>query len=181
MLCGCTRQRKLKSQLRVLCFWVDGWAELSFVVAVGMYLLGAMSFRQALMLPSLSVPPSFLRRTPWSRRCRMHSIRAAASLPAVGSLDVGSNDFWAGIDVACILHYSWEGLPFAPAMDDAHIGVAVGTCVYSVAAMSFRQALMLPSLSVPPSFLRRTPWSRRCRMHSIRAAASRGVVGCWQQ
>ena len=59
----------------------------------------------------------------------------------MGSLDVaslrnkkyvfsGSNDFWAGIDVACILHYSWEGLSFAPAMDDAHIGVAVGTRVY---------------------------------------------------
>ena len=38
-----------------MCFWVDGWAELSFVVAVGTYLLGAESFRQALMLPSLSV------------------------------------------------------------------------------------------------------------------------------
>ena len=45
VLCGCTRRRKLKSQLRVLCFWADGWV--------------AMSFRQALMLPSLSVPPSF--------------------------------------------------------------------------------------------------------------------------
>ena len=45
----------------------------------------------------------------------------------MGSLDVGSNDFWAGIDVACILHYSWEGLSLAPAMDDAHIGVASGS------------------------------------------------------
>ena len=65
----------------------------------------------------------------------------------MGSLDVGSDDFWAGIDVACIFHYSWEGLPFAPAMDDAHIGVAVGTCVYSVAAMSFGQALTSPAFS----------------------------------
>ena len=38
----------------------------------------------------------------------------------------GSNDFWAGIDVACILHNSWEGLPFAPAMASPAFSTIVG-------------------------------------------------------
>ena len=38
----------------------------------------------------------------------------------------GSNYFWAGIDVACILHNSWEGLPFAPAMASPAFSTIVG-------------------------------------------------------
>ena len=50
--------------------------------------------------------------------------------------------FWAGIDLAFILHYGWAGLSFAPA-GDSHIGVAVGTYVY----LNFGQALALPAFS----------------------------------
>ena len=46
----------------------------------------------------------------------------------------------------CFWADGWAGLSFAPA-GDSHIGVAVGTYVYLVAAMSFGQALMLPSFS----------------------------------
>ena len=46
----------------------------------------------------------------------------------------------------CFWADGWAVLSFAPA-GDSHIGVAVGTYVYLVAAMSFGQALMLPSLS----------------------------------
>ena len=62
--------------------------------------------------------------------------------------------FWAGIDVAFILRFGWAGLSFAPAGDShigvavgTYIGVAVGTYVYLLAAMSFGQALTLPSFS----------------------------------
>ena len=50
---------------------------------------------------------------------------------AVGTyvVSVGSNEFWAGIDVAFILRFGWAGLSFVPA-GDSHIGVAaVGTYI----------------------------------------------------
>ena len=46
----------------------------------------------------------------------------------------------------CFWADGWAGLSFAPA-GDSHTGVAVGTYVYPVAAMSFGQALTLPSFS----------------------------------
>ena len=48
----------------------------------------------------------------------------------------------------CFWVDGWAGLSFAPA-GDSHTGVAVGTYVYPVAAMSFGQALTLPSFSTP--------------------------------
>ena len=46
------------------------------------------------------------------------------------------NAFWAGSDLAFILHYGWAGLSFAPAGDSggSHIGVAVGTYAVEVGA-----------------------------------------------
>ena len=46
----------------------------------------------------------------------------------------------------CFWADGWAGLSFAPA-GDSHIGVAAGTYVYLVTAMSFGQALTLPSFS----------------------------------
>ena len=67
---------------------------------------------------------------------------------------LGSNEFWVGSGVAFILRFGWAGLSLAPAGDShidvavgTYIGVAVGTYVYLLAAMSFGQALTLPSFS----------------------------------
>ena len=62
-------------------------------------------------------------------------------------------------------------LSFAPA-GDSHIGVAVGTYVYPVAAISFGQALTLPSFSTMVDFAFILPLPPRGHIHGPRQRVS---------